>query len=69
MTDGMLRVNKRYPIIGTVHDELWTVVPESEAEEAKDWVLSQMTMEPSYMPGIPLNADVGYHQRYGMAKG
>lgn len=69
MTDGMLRVNKRYPVIGTVHDELWTVVPESEAEEAKDWVLSQMTMEPSYMPGIPLNADVGYHQRYGMAKG
>lgn len=69
MTDGMLRVNKRYPVIGTVHDELWTMVPESEADEAKDWVLSQMTMEPSYMPGIPLNADVGYHQRYGMAKG
>ena len=69
MTDGMRRVNKRYPIVGTVHDELWTIVPESEADEAKDWVLSQMTMEPSYMPGIPLNADVGYHQRYGMAKG
>jgi len=68
MTDGMRRINERYPIVGTVHDELWTVVPESEAEEAKDWVLSQMTMEPSYMPGIPLNADVGYHQRYGMAK-
>lgn len=69
MTDGMRRVNTRYPIAGTVHDELWTIVPESEADEAKDWVLSQMTMEPSYMPGIPLNADVGYHQRYGMAKG
>lgn len=69
MTDGMRRVNKRYPIVGTVHDELWTIVPESEADEAKDWVLSQMTMEPSYMPGVPLNADVGYHQRYGMAKG
>jgi DNA polymerase len=69
MTDGMRRVDKRYPIAGTVHDELWTIVPESEADEAKDWVLSQMTMEPSYMPGIPLNADVGYHQRYGMAKG
>jgi DNA polymerase len=69
MTDGMRRVDKRYPIVGTVHDELWTIVPESEADEAKDWVLSQMTMEPSYMPGVPLNADVGYHQRYGMAKG
>ena len=68
MTDGMLRVNKQYPIVGTVHDELWTIAPESEADEAKDWVLSQMTMEPSYMPGIPLNADVGYNRRYGMAK-
>ena len=68
MTDGMLRVNERYPVVGTVHDELWALVPEAEAEEAKTWILEQMTMEPSYMPGIPLNADVGYHQRYGMAK-
>lgn len=69
MTDGMLRVNKRYPVVGTVHDELWTIAPESAADEAQDWVLSQMTMEPSYMPGLPLNAEVGHHQRYGMAKG
>jgi hypothetical protein len=68
MTDGMLRVSKRYFIAGTVHDELIAVVPESEVEEAKTWVLAQMTMEPSYMQGIPLNADVGAHKRYGLAK-
>lgn len=68
MTDGMLRVSKRYPIAGTVHDELIAVVPNAEAEDAKTWVLAQMTMEPRYMPGIPLNADVGAHRRYGMAK-
>ena len=68
MTDGMLRVSKRYPIAGTVHDELIAVVPESEVEEAKTWVLAQMTMEPSYMQGIPLDADVGAHRRYGLAK-
>ena len=68
MTDGMRRIAKRYPVVGTVHDESWAIVPENEAAEAKDWVLAQMTMEPSYMPGIPLNADVGYHRRYGMAK-
>ena len=68
MTDGMLRVNQRYPVVGTVHDELWAIAPEEEAQEAKQWVWEQMVMEPSYMPGIPLNSDVGYHQRYGMAK-
>lgn len=68
MTDGMLRVGKRYPIKGTVHDELIAVVPEEEVSDAKTWVLAQMTMEPKYMPGIPLDADGGAHRRYGLAK-
>ena len=69
MTDGMLRTAKRYFVAGTVHDEQIVVVPESEVEEAKTWVLEQMIMEPRYMPGIPLNAEVGAHVRYGLAKG
>ena len=68
MTDGMLRVAKRYPVVGTVHDEQITMVPENEAAEALEWVLAQMTMEPSYMRGIPLSADGGTHKRYGMTK-
>jgi DNA polymerase I-like protein with 3'-5' exonuclease and polymerase domains len=55
--------------VGTVHDEQVVLVPETEADEAKDWVLAQMTMEPKYLKGIPLNADVGYNRRYGLAKG
>jgi DNA polymerase I-like protein with 3'-5' exonuclease and polymerase domains len=68
MTDGMLRVAKKYHIAGTVHDELIAVVPDEEVADAKTWVLAQMTMEPSYMPGIPLAADGGAHRRYGLAK-
>lgn len=68
MTDGMLRVAKRYPVKGTVHDELIAVVPDAQVEDAKTWVLAQMTMEPRYMPGIPLEADGGAHRRYGLAK-
>jgi DNA polymerase len=68
MTDGMLRVAKRYPVKGTVHDELIAVVPDAEVDDAKTWVLAQMTMEPRYMPGIPLEADGGAHRRYGLAK-
>jgi DNA polymerase len=69
MTDGMLRVDKKYPVVGTVHDELLCVVPDDEVEGAKDWVLEQMIAQPKYMPGIPLNSDVGAHRRYGLAKG
>ena len=68
MTDGMLRVSKKYPIAGTVHDELIAVVLDDEVVDAKTWVLAQMTMQPKYMPGIPLAADGGAHRRYGEAK-
>jgi DNA polymerase I-like protein with 3'-5' exonuclease and polymerase domains len=68
MTDGMRRVSKKYPIAGTVHDELIAVVPDSEVDDAKTWVLAQMCMEPPYMKGIPLNAEVGANRRYGLAK-
>ena len=68
MTDGMLRIAQRYPIVGTVHDEVLAVAPAQETDDAKTWVLAQMTIEPAYLPGLPLAADGGAHQRYGLAK-
>jgi len=68
MTDGMLRTSKKYFVAGTVHDEQIVVVPDEEVADAKTWVLAQMTMEPKYLPGIPLAADGGAHRRYGLAK-
>ena len=68
MTDGMLRVDKRYPVVGTVHDELLCMMPEKEADEGIKWVIQQMTIEPKYLPGIPLAAEGGWHKRYGLAK-
>jgi DNA polymerase I-like protein with 3'-5' exonuclease and polymerase domains len=69
MTDGMLRVQKRFPVKGSVHDELWCLVPETSAEEGREWVKEQMIQVPKWLPGIPLNADVGVNKRYGLAKG
>ena len=69
MTDGMLWVSKKYFVAGTVHDEQIVVVPDEEVDFAKTWVLAQMTIEPKYLPGIPLAADGGAHRRYGLAKG
>lgn len=68
MTDGMLRIAKRYPVVGTVHDEAIAILPEEEAAEGLEWMLQQMTLQPKWMPGIPLAADGGTHRRYGLAK-
>jgi len=68
MTDGMLRIQKRYPCVLTVHDEVVVLVPDTEVKEAEPWVLRQMTVEPKYMQGIPLNAETGAARRYGDAK-
>ncbi len=68
IADGMLRVQKRYPIALTVHDELVTVVADAEVEEAKAWIKEQMIKDCSYMRGLPLNAEVGAARRYGEAK-
>lgn len=68
MTDGMLRIQKRYSCVLTVHDEVVCLVPEDEAKEAERWVLEQMIKDPSYMPGIPLDAETGCNKRYGEAK-
>jgi len=68
MTDGMLRIQKRYSCVLTVHDEVVVQVPDAEAYEAEKWVLAQMVKEPSYLPGIPLAAETGVGERYGDAK-
>lgn len=68
MTDGMLRIQKKYPCVLTVHDEVVVLVPESEAEEAEVWVHAQMVTDPKYMSGIPLDAETGCAKRYGEAK-
>jgi DNA polymerase len=68
MTDGMLRIQKRYPCVLTVHDEVVVLVPETEVSEGEAWVYDQMVKEPAYLPGIPLKAESGSNRRYGDAK-
>lgn len=69
MSDGLLRVQSKFPVKGTVHDEGLFLVPEDGAEESSRWIKEQMIQVPKWMPGIPLNADVGFDKRYGLAKG
>ena len=68
LSEGTLRIDKEYRVLGLVHDEAISAVPEPEAQEAYKWMLQQMVVVPKWMPGIPLNADGGVHKRYGLAK-
>ena len=68
MTDGMLKIQRRYPCVLTVHDECCIITPEAEAESAYEFMLDCMTTPPKYMPGIPLAADGGWGKCYGDIK-
>jgi DNA polymerase len=68
MTDGMLRVSKKYRPILTVHDEFGIICLDAEAKEARNFVHTCMTTTPKWIPGLLLESDVGYARRYGDAK-
>lgn len=68
MTDGMVRIQKRYPCVLTVHDEVVVLVPDAEVAEAEKWVHAQMIKNPTYLDGIPLDAESSFAKRYGDAK-
>lgn len=60
MGEAMVRVNKKYRVALTIHDALYCVVPEAEAEEARRFIITEMRKAPSWLPGIPLDAEGGY---------
>lgn len=60
MAEQMLHIQKRYPIQLTVHDALYLIVPEDEAQEALDFVLATMRITPDWLSGCPLDAEGGF---------
>lgn len=64
----MLKIQKRYPIAHTVHDEVILVVPDHEAEEALAFMLDTMKTPPKWWPEIVLFAEGDIADSYGQAK-
>jgi DNA polymerase bacteriophage-type len=60
MSEAMVRVSKRYSIVLTIHDALYILAPEHEAQEALDFLITEMTKVPLWMPDLPLAAEGGY---------
>lgn len=59
MSEALLRINKRYRVVLTVHDSVYCVVSDDEADEAYAWILQELAVSPSWLPGIVLGAEGG----------
>ena len=68
MTEQMLRIQKRYPIVLTVHDECCIVTEDSMVQEAYDFCIQTMSTAPKWADGIPISCEGGYGKRYGDIK-
>lgn len=68
MAEMTLDINQEYWVAGLVHDEVITVVPETQAEDAKAYIQQAMSKSPVWAPDLPLACEVGIGERYGDAK-
>lgn len=57
--DGMRR-----KVVSMTHDEVICVVPENEADQTLDYMVSAMRKPPMWCSGIPLNAEGGFARDY-----
>lgn len=63
--EQMLRINKKYPVVMTVHDAIACLAPENDVEYAKEYVEMMMRLRPKWALELPLNCESGYGKSYG----
>lgn len=68
VAEHAMNINKQIWVAGLVHDEVITVVPEGEVDEAREIIQTVMRTPPSWAPDLPLDCEVGVGKRYGSAK-
>ena len=63
--EQMLEINKKYRPVLTVHDAVVCVVPETEVDEALSFIMSTMSMPPSWATGLPVACEAHHGASYG----
>ena len=63
--EQMLEVNKRYPVVLTVHDAAVCVVHESEKDEALEYIIKVMSTAPEWAKGLPVACEANWGASYG----
>lgn len=64
VAEQMLIIDQRYPVVSMSHDEIISLAPEDDADEALKWVLDVMKVAPTWCPDLPLNADGKVSKEY-----
>lgn len=63
------RINERFPVALSVHDEVVCVVPDRKVEECVSYMTESLSLAPKWCRGaIPLACEVGVGASYGSAK-
>lgn len=65
VAEQMLRIQKRYPVVLTVHDAAAIIAPIAEAKEAQLFVENCMSWVPKWATGLPLACESGMGESYG----
>jgi DNA polymerase len=60
MAEAMPRIARVYLIVLSVHDSLYVLALEAEAQAAQDFLIEEMCRPPVWMPDIPLDAEGHY---------
>lgn len=63
--EQMLLINRRYPVVMTVHDAIACLIPEHEEKTGTEVVEMCMKVRPSWAQGLPLNCEAGSGDSYG----
>lgn len=64
VANQMLKIAERYRVVMFTHDEIICTVPDAEVEEAKEFVVAEMSKSPSWGLNIPLKAEVTAGKHY-----
>ncbi len=64
LSEAMLRISQRYKIVNCTHDEVMVLADVDDAE-ALPYLLSELRKEPTWAPGLPLDAEGVEGERYG----
>ena len=62
------RINQRYPVKLSVHDEAVCVVRDDELDEARAYMEECLAMTPKWCRSIPVSCETGVGPSYGAAK-
>ena len=65
VAEQMLRINRRYRPVLTVHDSVAVLAPKAEAAEAQAYVEECMSWNPAWATGLPLACESGIGESYG----